>query len=149
MEAPKTSGRMILRGVRAQEMRIVAQIEGKVELHLAHEYSYSVSYAKETQGPEGPVGHCRGEFHAKLKDKTLADKFFIDAVIVGYFDYTGDLAAAPKEQIHVLTYKELFPHARAIIRSASALCGYPPFLIPDVDIGRQEIISFDMGGRPQ
>ena len=47
-----------------------------------------------------------------------------------------------KELIHVETYKELFPYARAMISSLTVNAGIPPVIIPNFDIESQCIYKF-------
>lgn len=138
---------VILKSVRAEELRFTNRVEGgQVQIRFEHKYSYSVKYAKETPTPEGKVGHCRGEFQVRLCDRDLQDKFAVETTVIGFFDYTGQIT---KEELHRRTYKELFPHVRALVSATTALCGVPPVMIPAVDIDRQDIYAIDMNGRKE
>ena len=52
-----------------------------------------------------------------------------------------------KEFIHVDTFKELFPFAKAIVATVSANAGIQPIIVQDVDIESQEIYRFDLPKR--
>lgn len=124
-----------LKAVRAQNIKFSNQIEsGSVQIHFENKYSYNVKYAA-----NGNI--CRGEFTAKAYDKELGDKFSCELTVVGIFEYQ---AGAAKDAIHRATYKELFPHVRAMMVSVTAAAGVPPILLPAVDIDAQSIYSFDM-----
>lgn len=140
--------RVALQSAKTEMLRFSNQVEGgQVEIHFEQKYSYSVKYAKETPGEAGgSVGHCRGEFHVRVCDRELQDKFMAEATVIGFFEYSGGI---PKEELHRRTYKELFPHVRALVSAVTSLCGVPPVIIPAVDIDRQEIYEIDMNGRPE
>ena len=76
---------------------------------------------------------------ASVNDKANRDKFHIKAVILGVFTYDPEVK---KELIHVETYKELFPYARAMISSLTVNAGIPPVIIPNFDIESQCIYKF-------
>ena len=52
-----------------------------------------------------------------------------------------------KEFLHVDTFKELFPFAKAIVATVSANAGIQPIMVQDVDIESQEIYRFDLPKR--
>ena len=52
-----------------------------------------------------------------------------------------------KEFVHVDTFKELFPFAKALITTLSANAGIPPIMVKNVDIEKQEIYRFEMGNK--
>ncbi|MDY4898990.1 MAG: hypothetical protein SO125_08565, partial [Eubacteriales bacterium] len=57
--------------------------------------------------------------------------------------------SAQKEQVHIDSYKALFPYARAIITTLTANAGIPPIFIPEADIESQSIYRFDLGNKPE
>ena len=48
-----------------------------------------------------------------------------------------------KEKIHVQSFKELFPYARALITTITANSGIQPIIIPPIDIESQDIYRFE------
>ena len=61
--------------------------------------------------------------------------------VVGAFVVNKDVE---KEFLHVETFKELFPFAKALVTTLSANAGIPPIYLQNVDIEKQEIYRFDM-----
>ena len=136
---------LVLRSTRTEDLRFTNKIEGgQAQIHFEHKYSYSVKYAKESGSAEGTVGRCRGEFHVRLCDRDLQENFMVEATVIGFFTYTGGFS---KEELHRRSYKELFPHVRALVNAVTTLCGVPPIMIPVVDIEKQDIYAIDMNGR--
>ena len=88
---------------------------------------------------------CVGEMSVNVFDREHDDKFFINLVLRGIFEFSDK---AEKEQVHVDSYKALFPYARAIITTLTANAGIPPIIIPEADIESQSIYRFNLGGKP-
>lgn len=125
-----------LKMVRAENIRFANQVEGTAQIHFENKYSYNVKYAA-----NGNI--CRGEFTVKTYDKELGDKFMCEVTVIGIFEFAEGSA---KDQLHRATYKELFPHVRALVTTVTAAAGIPPIIIPPVDIDAQSVYSFDMNG---
>ena len=121
-----------LKGYKVSEIRLVSNLENGTRVELGNRYSYNVSYA--------PNNVCRGEFTIDVEDKQNPDKFGIHLVLVGIFEFNGELE---KERVHVLSFKELFPFARSIITTVTANAGIPPVIIPPIDIESQDIYRFE------
>lgn len=121
-----------LKAYKASEIKFVSNLENGTRIELGNKYSYNVNY--------GNNNVCRGEFTIEVADKANPDKFGIKVVFVGIFEYEEGLE---KEKIHVLTFKELFPYARALITTVTANCGIQPIIIPPIDIESQEIYRFE------
>ncbi|MBQ8911214.1 MAG: protein-export chaperone SecB, partial [Clostridia bacterium] len=50
-----------------------------------------------------------------------------------------------REQIHVASYKELFPYARVLVSTITSAAGVPPVVLPVADIESQSIYRIDTG----
>lgn len=122
-----------LKGWHAEEIRFTNKIKPGLHVKLEHKFQYNVKYAG------GNL--CRCELSMDAINKEDPEIFGIHAVVVGMFSYREGVT---KEAIHIQTYKELFPFARALISSVTANAGVPPIIFPSVDIEKQSIIRFDM-----
>lgn len=121
-----------LKGYKVSEIQFVNNLENGVRIELANKFNYTVNYSNDFV--------CRGEFSVDVEDKNNPDKFHIRAVILGIFDYKDGVT---KEHIHVETFKDLFPYARALITTLTSNAGIPPIIIPPIDIESQSIYRFE------
>ena len=121
-----------LKGYKVSEISFVNKLENGTRVELGNRYSYNVSYA--------PNNVCRCEFSLFVEDKEDPEKFAIHLVLFGLFEFDSSLE---KERIHVLSFKELFPYARAIVTTVTANAGIPPVIIPPIDIESQDIYRFE------
>ena len=120
--------RVVLKGYKVSELQFVSKLENGTRVELGNRYSYNVSYA--------PNNTCRGEFNISVEDKANPDKFGIKLVIVGFFEFEEGVE---KERVHVQSFKELFPYARAIVTTVTANSGIAPMILPPIDIESQDI----------
>ncbi len=120
------------RAYKASEIEFVNKHENGAKIEFENKYSYNVKYS--------PNNTCIGEFTVEVNDKNNKDKFHIRAVILGIFSYKSDVK---KEKIHVETFKEIFPYARAIVSSLTVNAGIPPVILPSFDIEAQSIYKFE------
>lgn len=124
-----------LKGWHAEEIQFNNKLKPGTRIQLEHKFQYNVKYAG------GNL--CRCELTLDAHHKEVPDTFGIHAVIVGLFAYEENAA---KESIHIESYKELFPFARALLSSVTVNAGIPPIIFPTVEIEKQSIIRFDMNG---
>ena len=121
-----------LKGYKVTELHFVSKLENGTRVELGNSYSYNVSYA--------PNNTCRGEFSIKVEDKANPDKFGVKLVLQGFFEFTEGVE---KERVHVQSFKELFPYARAIVTTVTANSGIAPMILPPIDIESQDIYRFE------
>ena len=126
-----------LKGYNAVEFSFANKLPHGTQIKLGNKYQYNVKYAANN--------NCVGEMSIKVFDREHEDKFFINLVLRGIFEFSDK---AEKEQVHVDTYKALFPYARAIITTLTANAGIPPIIIPEADIESQSIYRFNLGNKP-
>ncbi|MBQ7541115.1 MAG: protein-export chaperone SecB [Clostridia bacterium] len=124
--------RVILKGYKVSELQFVSKLENGTRVELGNRYSYNVSYA--------PNNTCRGEFSIAVEDKENPDKFGIKLVLIGFFEFEEGVE---KERVHVHSFKELFPYARAIVTTVTANSGIAPMILPPIDIESQDIYRFE------
>ncbi len=120
-----------LKGYKVNELRFVSKLEGG-RVELGNRYSYNVSYAANNT--------CRGTFNITVEDKNNPDKFSITLVMDGFFAFEDN---AQKEKVHVQSFKELFPYARALVTTLTANSGIAPLILPSIDIESQDIYRFE------
>lgn len=124
--------RVTLKAYKVSEIRFVSKLENGTRVELGNRYSYNVSYAANNT--------CRGTFNITVEDKEKPDKFGITLVIDGFFEFTEGME---KEKVHVQSFKELFPYARAIVSTVTANSGIAPLILPPIDIESQDIYRFE------
>ena len=124
--------RVTLKGYKVSELRFVSKLESGTRVELGNRYSYNVSYAANNT--------CRGSFNITVEDKENPDKFSITLVLDGIFEFSADME---KEKVHVQSFKELFPYARAIVTTVTANSGIAPLILPPIDIESQDIYRFE------
>lgn len=114
------------------------KVNGKVQLKLSNKVSHNVKYAKN--------GICEAVMTVEAFDKDNYDVLNIKVTVHGVFTVVQGIE---KEFVHVETFKELFPFAKALITTISANAGVPPIMIKNVDIEKQEIYRFEMNPNAQ
>ena len=124
-----------LKGYRVSSFEHKASLPSGAKITLQNACSYNVSYTKERI--------CTGTLTCKISDRDHSDKFYINIELQGIFTFNQTVK---REQIHVDTYRVLFPYARAIVSGATALFGIAPVIIPQVDIEGQNIYRIDTSG---
>ncbi len=124
--------RVTLKGYKVSELRFVSKLESGTRVELGNRYSYNVSYAANNT--------CRGSFNITVEDKENPDKFSITLVLDGIFEFSADME---KEKVHVQSFKELFPYARAIVTTVTANSGIAPLILPPIDNESQDIYRFE------
>lgn len=126
------SGNVTLKGYQAPEISFINKLENGTRIELGNKYSYNVNYA--------PNNICRGTFSIEMADKANPDRFGIKVTVVGIFAFKEGVS---KEALHVETFKELFPYARALVTTITANAGVPPIIIPSIDIESQDIYKLE------
>ncbi|MCQ2483732.1 MAG: protein-export chaperone SecB [Clostridia bacterium] len=121
-----------LKAYKIEEIEFVNKIRGNTKIELKNSYAYNVRYTNQSI--------CEGKFTVTITDKTNPEQFNIKLVLAGIFEYDTNVA---REILHVQTYKELFPYARAVVTTITANAGIQPIMIPDMDIENREIYRFD------
>ena len=80
----------------------------------------------------------------KLGNKISHNVLSVKVVVNGIFKIN---TAIEKEFIHVETFKELFPYAKALVTTVTANAGIPPIIVKNIDIEKQEIYRWNLGGK--
>ncbi len=120
------------KGYKIEELNLVNKITATTKIELKNSYGYNVRYTNQNI--------CEGKLSVTIADKENPDSFSVKLVLSGIFTFPDELE---RETIHVQTYKELFPYARAIITTVTANAGIRPIILPDFDIENREIYRFD------
>ena len=114
------------------------KVNGKVQLKLSNKISHNVRYSSN--------GTCEAVMTVEAFDKEHKDVLYCRVTVNGVFVINGE---TEKEFVHVETFKELFPFAKATVTTVSANAGVPPIIIKNIDIEKQEIYRFEMNGRDE
>ena len=127
-----------LKAYKIEELQLVNKVKATTKIELKNSYGYNVRYTNQNI--------CEGKFTVTIVDKENPETFSVKLVLGGIFAFDPELE---RELIHVQTYRELFPYARAIITTITANAGIQPIMIPDMDIEKREIYRFDNPNKPQ
>ena len=110
-------------------------VQSTVQLKLNNKVSHNVKYTN------GAV--CEATLCIEVLDKNHPDVLNITVEVKGIFDIKRGVE---KEFVHVDTFKELFPLAKALVTTVTANAGIKPIIVQNIDIEEQEIYRFDMKG---
>lgn len=110
-------------------------VQSTVQLKLNNKVSHNVKYTN------GAV--CEATLCIEVLDKDHPDVLNITVEVKGIFDIRRGVE---KEFVHVDTFKELFPLAKALVTTVTANAGIKPIIVQNIDIEEQEIYRFDMKG---
>ena len=110
-------------------------VQSTVHLKLNNKVSHNVKYTN------GAV--CEATLCIEVLDKDHPDVLNITVEVKGIFDIRRGVE---KEFVHVDTFKELFPLAKALVTTVTANAGIKPIIVQNIDIEEQEIYRFDMKG---
>lgn len=121
-----------LNAYKIEEVNFINKVKGNTKIELKNSYAYNVRYTNNNI--------CEGKFTVTITDKASPDTFAVKLVLVGIFSFAEGME---RETIHVQTYRELFPYARAFVTNITANAGIQPIMIPDMDIENREIYRFD------
>ena len=110
-------------------------VQSTVQLKLNNKVSHNVKYT------DGAV--CEATLCIEVLDKDHPDVLNITVEVKGIFDIRRGVE---KEFVHVDTFKELFPLAKALVTTITANAGIKPIIVQNIDIEEQEIYRFDMKG---
>ncbi len=120
-----------LKSYNAAKIDFVNSLEGGAKIQFTNRYGYSVKYSNNNV--------CIGEITADMFDTENPDKFHINIIVRGVFEFKSDVE---KEKIHVESFKELFPFAKSIVATVTTAAGVPPVMLPPFDIESQNIYRF-------
>ena len=123
-----------LQAYKISEIRFENKVQGKEQLSFSNKISYNVKYSK--------ANICEGALTVEVFDKEKPDTISLKFTINGAFRILKDVE---KEFLHVETFKELFPIAKAFAVTLSANAGIPPIYLKNIDIESQEIYRMEMG----
>jgi preprotein translocase subunit SecB len=122
-----------MRAYKVSEIAFTNNVKGKVELKMKTKVSHNVRFTK--------LGTCEAMLTVEVKDEEHPDTISVRVKVVGAFTVNKEVE---KEFLHVETYKELFPFAKALVTTISANAGIPPIYVQNIDIENKEIYRFDM-----
>lgn len=123
-----------MKSYKVKEITFLNNVNGRMEFQLGNKVSHNVRYSGN--------GICEAELTVEVCDKNKPDVLNVKVTVSGIFQILKDIE---KEFIHVETFKELFPFAKALITTISANAGIAPIIIHNVDIENQEIYRWNLG----
>lgn len=123
-----------LKAYKASEINFRNNIQAKEQLNLGNKVSHNVKYTAQ--------GFCEATLSVEVCDKNKPDVLYIKVVLNGVFKINTQVE---KEFIHVDTFKELFPIAKALVATVTTNAGIPPVLVKNIDIEKQEIYRWNIG----
>ena len=123
-----------LQAYKISEIRFENKVQGKEHLSFSNKISYNVKYSK--------ANICEGTLTVEVFDKEKPDTISLKFTVNGAFRILKDVE---KEFLHVETFKELFPIAKAFVVTITANAGIPPIFLKNIDIENQEIYRMEMG----
>ena len=124
-----------IQAYKISEVQFINNVKGKQQLKFSNKVSYNVRYSG-TQ-------FCEGNLTVEVVDKENPDAISVKITLVGAFRILKEME---KEFIHVETFKELFPIAKAFVLNLSVNAGIPPIYLQNVSMENQEIYRMEMGG---
>lgn len=124
-----------LKAYKVSRIKFNNAVQSTVQLKLNNKVSHNVKYT------DGAV--CEATLCIEVLDKDHPDVLNITVEVKGIFDIRRGVE---KEFVHVDTFKELFPLAKALVTTVTANAGIKPIIVQNIDIEEQEIYRFDMKG---
>lgn len=121
-----------LKGYKVTELNFVNKLEKPAQIKFGNKFSYNVRYSNNNV--------CVGELSAEMTADEFPEKFGIKLIINGVFEFDQSLK---KEEVHVASFKALFPYAKSIVSTVSVNAGIPPMMLPEFDIESQSIYKFE------
>lgn len=125
-----------MQAYKISEIQFINKVKGKEQLTFSNKISYNVKYSQKQ--------FCEGAMTVEVFDKEKPDTISVKFTINGVFRILKEME---KEFIHVETFKELFPVAKAFAVTLTANAGIPPIYLKNIDIESQEIYRMEMGGK--
>lgn len=123
-----------MKAYKVKEIIFSNNIKSKVELKLGNKVSHNVRYSANNL--------CEAQLTVEVKDNDNPDILSVKVTVSGLFQITKSVE---KEFIHVETFRELFPFAKALITTISANAGIAPIIVQSIDIENQEIYRWNIG----
>ena len=124
-----------LKAYKVIEITFKNNVQEKTQFKLGNKVSHNVKY--------GAKGICEAVLTVEVSDKEKPDVLSVKVVVNGIFAINPDVE---KEFIHVETFKELFPYAKALVTTITANAGIQPIIVKNVDIENQEIYRWNVKG---
>ncbi len=125
-----------MKAYKVGKINFVNKVNGKVQLNLKNKVSHKVKYNNQD--------FCEATLDVEVFDPENPDVLGVEISVIGAFKVTNKVE---KEFLHVETFNELFPFAKALVATITVNAGVPPIYLQNVDIANQEIYRFDMNNR--
>lgn len=122
-----------LKAYKVSRIKFNNAVQSTVQLKLNNKVSHNVKYNDNSV--------CEATLCVEVLDKDHPDVLNVLVEVKGIFEIKSGVE---KEFIHVDTFKELFPLAKALVTTITANAGIKPIIVQNIDIEDQEIYRFNM-----
>lgn len=122
-----------LKAYKVSHINFNNSVRSTVQLKLNNKVSHNVKYASNST--------CEATLRVEVLDKEAPDVLNVTVEVKGIFEIKSGVE---KEFVHVDTFKELFPLAKALVTTVTANAGIKPIIVQNINIEDQEIYRFDM-----
>ena len=122
-----------LKAYKVSRINFNNSVQSTVQLKLNNKVSHNVKYNDNAV--------CEATLCVEVLDKEHPDVLNVLVEVKGIFEIKSGVE---KEFIHVDTFKELFPLAKALVTTITANAGIKPIIVQNIDIEDQEIYRFNM-----
>ena len=128
----KRSLKIEIKAVKADEVSFVNRLEPGETIQLGFRYTYNIIYSGGTGG--------RAEMTLIAESKAAPEKFTLKVVESGFFTCPAGL---PREEVHIATFRALFPYAKALAAMVSSASGVPAVMIPEIELDAEDVMRID------
>lgn len=128
-----------LKTYKASEITFKNNVKTQAKFNLGNKVSHSVKHNDSDK-------ICEAILTVEVCDSAQPDVLSIKVVVNGIFSVNP---GTEKEFIHVETFNELFPFAKALVTTVTANAGIPPIYVKNVDIENEEIYRWQAPKRKE
>ncbi|MBQ8028574.1 MAG: protein-export chaperone SecB [Clostridia bacterium] len=126
-------GNVQLKAYKVSEITFNNKVQSRVEFKLGNKVSHNVKHISSG-------GICEAILTIEVCDNQQPDILNIKVVVNGIFSVNPQ---TEKEFIHVETFNELFPYAKALVTTITANAGIQPIIVKNIDIEKEEIYRWN------
>ena len=108
----------------------INSVTGEINIELTHEYN--VSYSSDNK-------RCLSILRIGMQSKDKPELLTILCTVAGEFDIDEIQSEEEKKQIHVETYRHLFPYGRTLLAHLCTEAQLPPFYFPQMNMTTEDV----------
>lgn len=125
--------RIEIKAVKADNITFINKLEPGKTISLSFKYTYNIIYSG--------GGGGRAELTLTAENKTSPDSFKLSVTETGIFTCPADM---PRETVHIMTFRALFPYAKALAAMVTSAAGMPAVMIPEIDLSSEDVMRIDL-----